>query len=133
VIARRDDDAAAELPRKRGATRLPPPPEPPDPAQTDPRRPVRVARFINVVLLVLCVVGSLQLVGLIGIEARRLWHAEREIARLEREVAEIREETSDLREIALRGDDARYRELLARRQGYLFPNETRFVGPRAAP
>jgi hypothetical protein len=133
ITGRAGDDEAQELPRKRGASRLPPPPEPPDPALTDPRRPVRVARFVSVALLVLCLVGSVQVVALVGIEAQRLLHTEREIARLERELVELRAETDDLGEIAQRGDDARYRELLARRQGYLFPHETRFVGPRAAP
>jgi hypothetical protein len=120
------DDAA---PRPRGATRVLPPDDP----ALDPRRPVRVARGVSVVLVVLCLVGSLQAVAMIAIEARRLWTSQREIVRLEREVAELRRETSDLIEIAARGDDDRFREHLARRQGYVYPHEVRYViGPRPA-
>jgi cell division protein FtsB len=113
-------DAAA---RPRGATRVVPPDDP----SLDPRRPVRVARGVSVVLVVVCLVGGLQAVAMIGVEARRLWTAEREIARLEREVAELRRETADLIEIADRGLDDRFREHLARRQGYVYPNEVRYV------
>jgi cell division protein FtsB len=88
---------------------------------------VRVARGVSVVLVVVCLVGALQAVAMIGIEARRLWTAEREIARLEREVAELRRETADLFEIADRGHDDRFREHLARRQGYVYPSEVRYV------
>ena len=64
---------------------------------------------------------------MITVEVRRPWTAEREIVRLEREVADLRGETVDLTEIAVRGDDARFREHLARRQGYVFPDEVRYV------
>ncbi len=118
--------------RLRGATRLAPV-EPLDPAATDPKRPVRVARFVNALLVLLCLAGSLQVLGLIGVEGQRLWHTEREVARLESELVAIRSESHDLLEVARRDGDQGYREQLARRQGYVFPFETRFVGPRAAP
>jgi cell division protein FtsB len=120
-----------EAPRLRGATRLAVP-EPLDPAATDPKRPVRVARFVNALLVVLCLIGSVQVIGLIAVEAQRLWHTEREVARLEGEIAAIAAESHDLFEVAARGDDQGYREQLARRQGYVFPFETRFVGPRTS-
>ncbi len=107
----------------RGATRVVPPDDP----SRDPRRPVRIARGVSAVVVVLALVGLLQAGGMIAIESRRLWTAEREIARLEREVAELRRETADLIEIAGRGDDERSREPLARRQGYVSPAETRYV------
>jgi hypothetical protein len=123
----RADDAA---PRPRGATRVLPPDDP----SLDPRRPVRVARGVSAILVVVCLVGSLQAVAMITIEARRFWTSDREIVRLEREVAELRRETADLIEIAARGDDARFREHLARRQGYVYPDEVRYViGPRPGP
>jgi cell division protein FtsB len=118
-----DPPQPAEPPRPRGATRVVPPDDP----SLDPRRPVRVARGVSVVLVVVCLVGALQAMAMIGIEARRLWTAEREIARLEREVAELRRETADLIEIADRGHDDRFREHLARRQGYVYPSEVRYV------
>ncbi len=100
-------------------------------APADPRRPVRVARGINAVLVVLCLLGSLQVVGLVAVEVQRLFYAEAEIARLEADLEAIRRETADLRAVAERIADERYRELLARRQGYVYPDETRFVGPPA--
>ncbi len=112
-----------EAPRPRGASRVQPPIDP----ALDPARPVRVARGVSALLVVLALVGSLQAVAMIAIEARRLWTAERETARLGAEVAELRREAGDLTEIAARGDDARFREHLARRQGYVFPDEVRYV------
>lgn len=126
------DEEELESPRRRGATRVARP-EPVDPALVDPRRPVRVARFVNAALVVLCLVGTVQTLLLIGVEASRLWHTEREIARLGREVAAAERESAELLEIARRADDARYREQLARRQGYVYPFETRLVGPAPAP
>ncbi len=121
-------------PRSRGASRLAPPAamtagDETVSAPVDARRPVRVARGINALLVALCLLGSLQGLGLIAVEVQRLVYAEAEIARLEAELALIRRETADLEAVAERAEDERYRELLARRQGYVFPHEMRFVGP----
>jgi type II secretory pathway pseudopilin PulG len=116
----------------RGATRLP---DPNDPA-LDPKRPLRISRGFSLILVVLGIVGSLQALAMIGIEAQRYRVAQREVVRLEREVAALKEEEAALVEIAGRSDDTGFRERLARRQGYLFPNEVRFVvapTPAAAP
>jgi len=133
-LARDGDDAdALELDsvpaRPRGATRLPPPPDEPPAEQLDPRRPVRIARGINALLVVLALVGSVQVVGLMVVEVRRLLYSEGEIARLESEIDALERDSADLRAVAEREGDERYRELLARRQGYVFPTETRFIGP----
>lgn len=109
--------------RKRGASRLLTEQE----KERDQARPVRVARGISAVLLVICLVGALQAVFMIVVEARRWTVAEREIVRLEREVADLRREAADLIEVAMRGGDERFREQLARRQGYVYPHETRFL------
>ena len=93
------------------------------------QRPVRVARGINAVLVAVCLLGCLQAAGLIAVEVRRLVYTEAEVARLETDLEALRRETADLHAVAERGDDERYRELLARRQGYVFLEETRFVGP----
>ncbi len=93
------------------------------------QRPVRVARGINALLVAVCLLGCLQVAGLIAVEVRRLVYTEAEVARLETELETLRRETADLHAVAERGDDERYRELLARRQGYVFREETRFVGP----
>ncbi len=95
----------------------------------DPARPVRIARGINAVLVALCLLGSIQVAGLVVVEIQRVFYAEAEIARLEADLEAIRRETADLRAVAEHGEDERYRELLARRQGYVYPSETRFIGP----
>ncbi len=120
-------------PRSRGASRLAPTEvaggDEALAARADARRPVRVARGINALLVALCLLGSLQVLGLVAVEVQRLVYMEAEIARLEADLAAIRRDTADLEAVAERTDDERYRELLARRQGYVFPYETRFVGP----
>lgn len=107
----------------RGATRV----IPPDDSARDPRRPVRIARGVSLLLAVLAMVGMLQAMVMISIEGRRWWVAAREVARLESELLLLRAETADLRQIAERADDLRFREQLARRQGYVFPDEVRYV------
>jgi len=91
---------------------------------------VRVARGINALLVAVCLLGSLHVAGLMVVEVRRLAYTEGEIARLEAELDAIARDTADLRAVAERFDDERYRELLARRQGYVHPEETRFIGPQ---
>lgn len=118
-----------EEPRLRGARRL----VPVDSETLEApavQRPVRVARGINALLVAVCLLGCLQVAGLIAVEVRRLVYTEAEVVRLETELEALRRETADLHAVAERGDDERYRELLARRQGYVFREETRFVGPR---
>lgn len=114
--------------RRRGASRVIPPDAPPPP-DTDPRRPVRVPRGINALLVALALIGTVQVLGLLVVEVQRLRYSEAEIARLEAEIADLNRESADLLAIAERSDDERYRELLARRQGYVYPWETRFIGP----
>ncbi len=136
------DDASDAAPRPRGATRIVPRHDPDadgergvgDAAgattEAGARRPVRVARGINALLVAVCLLGSLHVAGLMVVEVRRLAYTEGEIARLEAELDAIARDTADLRAVAERFDDERYRELLARRQGYVHPEETRFIGPQ---
>jgi len=132
VAAGGTDDADGVDPRPRGATRLAPRHDPDVDAASAPDapRPVRVAKGINALLVAVCLLGSLHLVGLMVVEVRRLAYTEGEIARLEAELHAIARDTADLRAVAERFEDERYRELLARRQGYVFPEETRFIGPQ---
>jgi cell division protein FtsB len=126
-----DDPVAG--PRPRGATRIAPRqgPDAGDAASgVDAPRPVRVAKAINALLVAVCLLGSLHVVGLMVVEVRRLAYTEGEIARLEAELSAIARDTADLRAVAERFEDERYRELLARRQGYVYPEETRFIGPQ---
>lgn len=129
MSTRGDPHELPAAPRPRGATRV----VPPEPAARagERTRPVRVARFANAAIVVLCLVGSVQMLVLIGVEVQRLRHTEREVARLESEIIALDHASHDLLEIAGRAGDAGYREQLARRQGYVFAFETRFVGPRS--
>jgi hypothetical protein len=120
-IREREEQDTYEGPR--GATRIIPPDDP----SRDPRRPLRIARGVSLVLVVLSLVGTLQGLLMLSIEARRWWVAAREVTRLQAEVQALRSETADLLEIAERGEDVRFREHLARRQGYVFPDEVRYV------
>jgi len=120
-LREREEPAALEGPR--GATRIIPPDDP----SRDPKRPLRLARGVSLVLVVLAVVGTLQGLVMLSIESRRWWVAAREVARLESELAALRSETADLLEIAERGENLRFREHLARRQGYVYPDEVRYV------
>lgn len=132
--AREADDAADAEPLPRGATRLvtrQAPEGAADGAATaGTRRPVRVARGVSALLVAVCLLGTVHVGGLIVVEVRRLVYTEREITRLETELDGIARDTADLRAVAEHGDDERYRELLARRQGYVYPEETRFIGPQ---
>ncbi len=64
---------------------------------------------------------------MLAIEARRIVHLRTEIQGLERDIAELEAEASELRAVAGHADDELYRELLARRQGFVFPEETRVL------
>lgn len=123
VAPRHPGEAPRSEPRPRGATRLP---SPDDPA-FDPRRPARIGRGATALLVAACTLGALQAAAMLAVEARRWWVADREVARLEREVADLQAEAADLALVAARGDDERFREHLARRQGYVFPDEARYV------
>jgi len=110
-------------PRPRGATRV----LPPDHPERDPRRPVRIGRGVSALVVVVCTVGALHAAVMLAVEVRRWWIADREVVRLEAEVAALRAEAADLAEIAARGDDLRFREHLARKQGYVVADEVRYV------
>lgn len=81
----------------------------------------------NPVLVVVATVGCLHLLYLGYVEADRMVVQRREVHRLEREVAALESEIVALREVAAHADDASFRELLARKQGFVFPDELRVV------
>lgn len=113
----------AQDPPPRGATRV----LPPDHPERDPRRPVRIGRGVSALVVIVCTVGALHAAVMLAVEVRRWWIADREVLRLEAEVAALRAEAADLAQIAARGDDLRFREHLARKQGYVYPDEVRYV------
>ncbi|MEX2534286.1 MAG: hypothetical protein WD273_01695 [Trueperaceae bacterium] len=86
--------------------------------------PARGARWL---LLLLVSFGSMHVLFMLGVEGLRLARAEMSINRLEREVGTLEGEARELQSIIEHGDDERYREQLARRQGYMYPDEVRIV------
>lgn len=87
----------------------------------------RSSRLPHWVLLAIATIGTLQLTYLSLVEADRLLVHRREVTRLEREVAALTAERAALEEIALRADDDLYREQLARKQGFIYPDEFKVI------
>ena len=81
----------------------------------------------NPVLVTLAAIGCLHLLYIAFVEADRAVVQRREVTRLEREVAALTAEIEALEEIAAHADDDGFRELLARKQGFIHPDEVRVV------
>lgn len=79
------------------------------------------------VLIIIAVIGSLHLFFLLAVELDRNLVQGREIARLEHEVQALGAELERLEEIAAHAEDRAYREVLARKQGFVFPGESLLV------
>lgn len=71
--------------------------------------------------------GVIHVVFMLGVEGIRYFRGEMAITRLEREVEALESEALQLRSVIEHGDDLAYREQLARRQGYMYPDESRVV------
>lgn len=78
-------------------------------------------------LVVLALLGSIQLAIMIGVEAYRAVEGQRAIERLEKDIAALEAEAAELASVVDRADDAAYREQLARRRGFVDPDELRIV------
>lgn len=75
----------------------------------------------------LAALGALQLLFLIGVELDRTVRHRAAISELRTDVAALRAEADALRAVESHADDERYREQLARLQGFMYPDETRVV------
>ncbi len=82
------------------------------------------------VIVLIATVGTLQLLYLNYVEADRLFVHQREISRLEAEVSAMQAERNALAAVAERTTDDAYREQLARKQGFMFPDELRVITQR---
>lgn len=78
-------------------------------------------------LSLLAALGVVQVLFLIGVELDRTLRHRSAIQELRSEVEGLHGEAADLRDVADRADDPRYREQLARRQGFVHPDEVRVV------
>lgn len=90
------------------------------------------ARGAHRVLVVLAVVGSLHALFLLGVEGWRFVQEQRAIHLLQRQVSGLQAESGGLKQVIDHADDQTYREDLARRQGYMFPDELRAVTQQPA-
>ncbi len=84
-------------------------------------------RKLNIVIVVLTSLGVLQLLYLNYVESDRMFVLRREVARLEDDVARLETEQQGLEEVAAHAQDAAFREALARKQGFILPDEVRVV------
>jgi len=76
---------------------------------------------------ILALIGMLHVGFLIFVELDRFSRHRTAITELEAELAATRAEADALRAIAERLSDTDFREQLARRQGFMFPDETRLI------
>lgn len=111
-----------------------------------PVRERAAARGAHAVVTALMVLGSLQVLFLLGVEGVRYAHARTDVVRLQGQVGQLEAEAAELQAVADHANDAPYRESLARLQGYMYPDEVRAISsdaptrppapiplPRAAP
>ncbi len=82
-----------------------------------------VTRF----LVILAILGSIQAIVMLGVEAHRAVEGQRAIARLNIDIAALEVEAAGLAAVVEHADDPVYREQLARRRGFIYPDEVRVV------
>lgn len=101
-------------------------------AEAGPRTRAPTGPFV--LLGVLAAIGCLQVLFMIGLELNRTVQHHEAIRALEAEVAALQREAQGLRATIEHGQDPAFREQLARRQGFMYPFETRvIVMPQGGP
>lgn len=93
-------------------------------ARPSPDRPTRRALML---LGVIAAIGIVQVGFLLFVEADRTLRHRTAIGKLDTELSELQQEADALRAVAARAGDVTFREQLARRQGFLYPDETRVI------
>lgn len=81
-------------------------------------------------LTFLAVLGSVHALVMVGAELYRNYQVTQSIRELAADVAELQEEVAGLAAVVEHGDDPIYREQLARKQGYIYPDEILIVPRR---
>jgi cell division protein FtsB len=64
---------------------------------------------------------------MIGVESYRAVQSQQAIARLNSEIDHLEQDIQVFNAVIENGDDQQYREQLARRQGFIYPEELRIV------
>lgn len=82
---------------------------------------------MRMIIITLALLGTVQVCFMMVVEVRRGLVARAAIEQLQQDVAELEAEAARLTAIIEHGDDDAYREQLARRQGFIMPDETRVV------
>lgn len=86
----------------------------------------------EVLLLLIAIIGGLHLLVLLGLETSRIVHTKHEIHRLSNAVAVLQAQDEQLQAVIAHAGDSSYREALARLQGFVYPDEKRYViAPRS--
>lgn len=116
-----------------GSAAEPPQTQAPDPAGSGGRRLDPPTRRALLVLGVIAAIGIVQIGFLLFVEADRALRHRTAIAHLEQEIGALQREADGLEAVAARADDEAFREQLARRQGFLYPDETRVIVLDPAP
>lgn len=96
-----------------------------------PVRERAAARGAHAVVTALMVLGSIQVLFLLGVESVRYVHAHTDVVRLQGQVSRLEAEAAELQAVADHANDASYRESLARLQGYMYPDEVRAISSDA--
>ena len=92
-----------------------------------------IGRGTRLLLITLLSVGVVHVVFMLGVESLRFFRAQADITRLESEVGVLEGEAAQLQLIIDHAFDERYREQLARRQGFMYPDEGRVITSEPAP
>ena len=81
----------------------------------------------NLLFTVIAVVGCIHALAILTLEISRAIYTAREVTRLERDITSLELEAANLEGVLAHRNDADYREQLARRQGFIYPDEARYV------
>jgi hypothetical protein len=84
-------------------------------------------RGVNIILTVLAMLGCLHVVVMLGIELNRMVATQQEITRLTLETQVLEGEVAGLQSVLESGDTPKFREQLARRAGFAYPDEARWL------
>jgi cell division protein FtsB len=89
-------------------------------------------RGVNILLTVLALIGCIHIVVMMGIELNRMVASQQEITRLTLETRGLEQEVAGLQSVLDNGDDPAYREQLARKAGFAYPDEVRYLSVPSA-
>jgi hypothetical protein len=84
-------------------------------------------RGVNVLLTILAVVGCIHVMVMMGIELNRMVASQQEITRLSAETQVLEAEVAGLQSVLDNGNNPAFREQLARRAGFAYPEEARWL------